>query len=92
MAEGILDLLRRAGAAILPAFLCSTYLGGNSTDRGQGIAVDPVQAGIAYVTGDTSSTNLFTRNAFQLTPGDNSAFGRQSSYLEPKTWSLEVGP
>ncbi|HXM94206.1 MAG TPA: SBBP repeat-containing protein [Candidatus Dormibacteraeota bacterium] len=39
----------------------STYLGGNSTDVGQGIAVDA--AGNAYVTGVTCSTN------FPTTPG-----------------------
>src|ERR1700682_728726 len=39
----------------------STYLGGNSTDVGQGIAVD--SAGNAYVTGVTCSTN------FPTTPG-----------------------
>jgi uncharacterized repeat protein (TIGR01451 family) len=58
------------------AFLYSTYLGGNGIDQGQGIAADPVHTGIAYVTGDTSSTNfsstnLLTKNGFQLTPGGN---------------------
>jgi hypothetical protein len=41
----------------------STFLGGNSYDQGNGIAVDP--AGNAYVTGYTSSTNFPTQNAFQ---------------------------
>src|SRR5712691_10605044 len=53
------------------AFLYSTYLGGNGTDQGQGIAADPLHAGVGYVTGDTSSTNLPTTNGFQLTPGGN---------------------
>jgi uncharacterized repeat protein (TIGR01451 family) len=53
------------------AFLYSSYLGGNGIDQGQGIAVDPVHAGVVYVTGDTSSTNLPTKNGFQLTPGGN---------------------
>ena len=51
------------------AFVYSTYLGGNGTDQGQGIAV---HGGIAYVTGDTSSTAGFpTTNGFQLTSGGN---------------------
>jgi uncharacterized repeat protein (TIGR01451 family) len=53
------------------AFLYSTYLGGNGIDQGQGIAADPVHTGIAYVTGDTSSSNLLTKNGFQLTSGGN---------------------
>src|SRR5438094_35822 len=43
------------------ALVYSTYLGGNSSDVGQGIAVDA--AGNAYVTGHTSSAN------FPTTPG-----------------------
>jgi hypothetical protein len=39
-------------------FLYSTYLGGNSTDTGSGIAVDATLQ--AYVLGTTSSTNLPT--------------------------------
>jgi hypothetical protein len=46
----------------------STYLGGNSADTGQGIAVDG--SGAAYVTGDTASTNFpTTPGAFQTTSG-----------------------
>ncbi|HLN29733.1 MAG TPA: SBBP repeat-containing protein [Gemmataceae bacterium] len=46
----------------------STYLGGNSTDGGNAIAVDAY--GDAYVTGGTSSTNFpTTAGAFQTTPG-----------------------
>ncbi len=41
----------------------STYLGGNNSDVGTGIAVDAL--GSAYVTGVTSSTNFPTANAFQ---------------------------
>ena len=43
--------------------LYSTYLGGNGTDRGLGIAVD--SAGLAYVTGWTSSLNFPIKNSYQ---------------------------
>ena len=42
----------------------STYLGGNGTDRGYGIAVD--NSGNAYVTGWTASTNFPTLNQYQM--------------------------
>jgi uncharacterized protein (TIGR03437 family) len=51
------------------ALLYSTYLGGQRTDEGYGIAVDA--AGSAYVTGRTFSQNFPTANAFQTWPGDN---------------------
>jgi hypothetical protein len=41
----------------------STYLGGQGDDEGNGIAVD--NAGSAYVTGFTSSTNFPTANPYQ---------------------------
>jgi hypothetical protein len=49
-----------------------TYFGGNGVDRGTGIAVDPNLN--AYLAGDTTSTNLVTRNPLQatLTPGATS--------------------
>jgi hypothetical protein len=50
------------------ALLYSSYLGGNGTDAGQGIAID--SAGNAYVTGTTFSTNFpTTAGAFQTAPG-----------------------
>jgi Ca2+-binding RTX toxin-like protein len=45
------------------ALAYSTYLGGSSDDRAQGIAVDG--AGAAYVTGNTWSTNFPTQAPFQ---------------------------
>ena len=52
----------------------STYLGGSTTDEGQGIAAD--EAGNAYVTGYTSAANFPTRNQFQSTAlvGNTNAF------------------
>jgi Beta-propeller repeat len=41
----------------------STYLGGNESENGRGIALD--QFGNAFVTGLTSSTNFPVKNAFQ---------------------------
>jgi Abnormal spindle-like microcephaly-assoc'd, ASPM-SPD-2-Hydin/Beta-propeller repeat len=46
------------------AILYATYLGGNATDLGQGIAVNA--AGNAYVTGSTTSPNFPTMNALQI--------------------------
>jgi hypothetical protein len=45
------------------ALVYSTYLGGNGSDLGGGIALDP--SGNAYVTGTTSSSNFPVVNAFQ---------------------------
>ncbi|WP_299698107.1 SBBP repeat-containing protein [Hydrocarboniphaga sp.] len=49
------------------ALVYSTYLGGSSSDVGNGIAVD--SAGKAYVTGYTGSTNFPLTNALQGTKG-----------------------
>jgi hypothetical protein len=80
------------------AFLYSTYLGGNSIDQGQAIAVDPLHPGIVYVTGDTSSTN-FAQNGFQLTPGGNGDVRDEGGYgrgrvrlLLYSTYLGETGP
>src|SRR5260370_37305718 len=47
----------------------STYLGGNSTENGAGIAVD--SSGNAYVIGSTISPNFPTKNPFQASLGGN---------------------
>jgi hypothetical protein len=55
------------------ALLYSTYLGGDNTDKGMGIAVDT--SGDAYVTGLTFSSNFPTHNAMQPTnAGGDDAF------------------
>jgi hypothetical protein len=55
------------------ALVYSTYLGGNSSDDGSGIAVDG--AGNAYVVGSTGSFDFPTKNPFQSTCGfDGDAF------------------
>jgi hypothetical protein len=51
--------LNAAGSALV----YSTYLGGSISDEGTGIAVDA--SGSAYLTGNTSSTDFPTFNAFQ---------------------------
>jgi photosystem II stability/assembly factor-like uncharacterized protein len=51
-----------------PAYVFSTYLGGNGCDAANGVAVDV--AGNAYVTGNTSSSNFPVAGGFQTTLGD----------------------
>jgi len=50
----------------------STYLGGEDTDRGYGIAVD--DSGNAFVTGVTSSSNFPTLNPYQTYQGNQDVF------------------
>ena len=54
------------------SLLYSTYLGGDESDKGSGIAVDG--SGNAYVTGTTDSTNFPIWNAFQADQLANDAF------------------
>ena len=68
-ADAFVTKLNAAGTALV----YSTYLGGSSEDRGDGIAVD--SAGNAFVTGSTLSSNFPTANALQaVRGGDRDAF------------------
>jgi hypothetical protein len=58
----------------------STYLGGDSSDTGVGIAVDP--AGAAYVTGQTTSTDFCTGAGCSI-EGDSAATDAFVSKLNP---------
>jgi hypothetical protein len=49
-----------------PVLVYSTYLGGNASDTGEGIAVDA--EGNAYITGETTSTNFPTQSPVQPAP------------------------
>jgi len=56
-----------------PVLVYSSYLGGNATEYGLGIAVDT--AGNAYLTGKTTSSNFPTASALQTISGGGSADG-----------------
>ncbi|MBN1211207.1 MAG: SBBP repeat-containing protein [candidate division Zixibacteria bacterium] len=60
-----MDLLQ-SGTASLQA---STFLGGTSYDDGVDIVTDKSTMGMAYVTGNTYSSNFPTQNPFQPAPG-----------------------
>jgi PKD repeat protein len=53
------------------ALIYSTFLGGNDTETGFGIAVD--NNGNAYITGETASDNFPTKGAFANYPGSTSS-------------------
>jgi len=89
--DGFVTKLNAAGNALL----YSTYLGGNNSDQGEAIAVDP--AGNAYVVGATSSTDFPLDGAHQATNLGGSAFVTKlnpsgsgllySSYLGKQVWT-----
>ncbi|MGA3327934.1 MAG: choice-of-anchor D domain-containing protein [Terriglobia bacterium] len=62
----------------------STYLGGSSTENGQGIAVD--SSGNAYVTGYTNSTDFPTMNPLQLiNQGNYNVFVAKLNFIASPT-------
>src|ERR1022692_4291600 len=61
--DAFVTMLNPSGSALV----YSTYLGGSSSDYGNGIAVD--SSGNAYVTGVTNSTDFPTMNPLQPTYG-----------------------
>jgi hypothetical protein len=67
--DAFVSKINPAGSALV----YSTYLGGSSSDGGQGIAVDA--EGNAYITGGTTSTDFPTMNPFQaFLDGSDDAF------------------
>ena len=67
--DAFVTQLNNSGSALV----YSTFLGGTSEDYGGGVAID--EAGNAYVTGQTFSTNFPVKNAFQQTlKGQANAF------------------
>ena len=68
--DAFVTKINAAGSALV----YSTYLGGNASESGFGIAVDSM--GNAYVTGHTSSTDFPTLNAIQPSCG-----GCQDAYV-----------
>lgn len=64
-----------------PTLAYSTYLGGNSSTNGTGIAAD--SAGNAYVTGGTQATNFPTTNGYQ-----SRLLGTQSAFVTKLNPSL----
>ena len=63
MSDAFVTKLNALGSALL----YSTFLGGNLSDEGRGIASNG--SGDVFVTGDTSSGNFPTSNPFQVNNG-----------------------
>src|SRR5262249_51174093 len=74
------------------SLIYSTYLGGSGNDLGLGIAVDPA-TGDAIVTGQTTSTNFPTANAWQpnIGGGANAFVTRLKSDGSSLVWSTYLG-
>ena len=84
--NAFVSALNPAGGALI----YSTYLGGNQSDAGNGIAVDEGQ--YAYVTGETSSGNFPVANATQATLGGaNDAFVSEFSPTGSLVFSTYLG-
>jgi Bacterial Ig-like domain (group 3)/Beta-propeller repeat len=63
VSDAFVSKINAAGSALV----YSTYLGGSGSDNGSGIAVD--NAGRAYITGETNSTDFPTKNPVQVAYG-----------------------
>ncbi len=70
--QGDQDLFVTKLSASGNTLVYGTYLGGNDSDQGHGIAVDA--SGSAYVVGPTHSTNFPTQNPYQGDQADWDAF------------------
>ncbi len=82
--DGFVTKLTSAGA-----LAWSSYLGGSSTDRANGIAVDA--AGDVYVTGATNSTDFPTRGGFDTTAVNGDAFVTKIRKAGTLAWSSYLG-
>jgi Bacterial Ig-like domain (group 3)/Beta-propeller repeat len=88
-ADAFVTMLNASGTSLL----YSTYLGGDASDFGYGIALDG--SGNAFITGDTYSSNFpTTAGAFQTGfGGDIDAFVSKFAFGAPTTTSLtDNGP
>jgi hypothetical protein len=81
-ANAFVAKLNWSGSAL--SLVYSTYLGGSTSDSGQGIAVD--SAGNAYITGSTLSKD------FPTTPGafQTSLAGAQNAFVSKLSWNGNV--
>lgn len=83
--DGFVTKVSSAGALVW-----SSYLGGNSLDRGGGIAVD--SSGNVFVAGQTESTNFPSAGGFQTTfLGVRDAFVTKVSGAGALVWSSYLG-
>jgi hypothetical protein len=70
------------------SLIYSTYLGGNGSDYGIGIALD--NSGNAYIAGWTESTDFPILNQFQIDQGGYDAFVTKLSFIPPNSPPVAV--
>jgi hypothetical protein len=86
--DGFVSILNSTGTALV----ASTYLGGATTDRIQGMAID--STGAVYVAGETDSTNFPTTagSAFPTAVGDVDCFvTKLNASLTTRVYSTYIG-
>ena len=88
--DAILTKINAAGSALL----YSTYLGGSSTDRGSGVAIDGT--GMAYVAGYGASPDFPTEEPFQATIGGSfdaviAKFDTNATGISSLVWCSYLG-